>query len=139
MNSLTSVTCEIHLRLQVAGDDTATVATTLAYRPCDPYAVHATVHSTSGPVEWIFSRELLHAGLHGPCGAGDIHFAPGIDEHGRVFLGIELATPEGDAVLHADAEDIWDFLADTFLAVPLGCESAHLDIDAALAFLLAGD
>jgi sporulation and cell division protein SsgA len=139
MNSLTSVTCEIHLRLLVDADSAETVPTTLAYRPSDPYAVYLTVHTTSGPVEWIFARELLHDGRHRPAGVGDLHVAPGTDENGLAHVSIELRTPDGDAILHADPEDISAFLADTFLAVPPGRESALLDIDAALAILFARD
>lgn len=138
MNSVTEVTCEIRMHL-VAGEHTWTVPTTLVYSAADPYAVHAAMEISSGPVGWVFSRELLHDGLQAPSGVGDLHVAPGTDTDGRGFVSIELSTPDGDAVLRADAADISAFLADTFRAVPLGNESAHLDIDAVLAFLVAGD
>lgn len=140
MSSTTSVTSQIRMHLPSAGDDVSTVPTvptTLVYSPADPYAVQATMHTTSGPVAWVFSRELLHAGLEQPAGLGDLHIAPCTDEDGRPYLSIELSTPGGAAVLHADAAEIAAFLADTFLAVPCGHESAHLDIDGALAALLA--
>lgn len=139
MKSVTSVTCEIRMHLLGAGDGAWTVPTTLVYSAADPYAVQATMHIPSGPVDWIFSRELLHGGLRRPCGLGDLHVAPGVDEHSRAFVSIELSTPDGHAALHADAADISAFLAGTFLVVPLGDESAHLDIDAALMFLVAGN
>ena len=46
------------------------------------------------------------------------------------------AHPDGHAVLRADATDLAAFLADTFLAVPLGEESADLDLEAVLLLLL---
>lgn len=135
----TSVTCEIHLRLLVADDRAEDVPTTVVYSPADPYAVHATMHVASGPVEWVLSRDLLHDGLSLACGVGDLHVAPGTDDHGVAFVSIELSTPHGHAILLADASELSAFLAGTFRAVPLGCESAHIDIDAALASLVAGD
>lgn len=139
MKSDRSVTCEIVLRLLVAGNGAVAVPTTLVYNPADPYAVHATMHAASGSVEWIFSRDLLHRGLRRPCGVGDVHVAPATGAHRRAVVSIELSTPDGEAVLHADTSDLAAFLTSTFLAVPRGCESAHLDIDAALAFLVAGN
>lgn len=139
MNSVTSVTCEMHLRLLVAGGDAQVIPTTLVYSPADPYAVHATMTVPDGPVEWILSRDLLHDGLRLPCGVGDLHVAPGMDERGRPFVAIELGSPDGHAVLQADAQELSRFLADTLNAVPLGAESACLDIDAALASLIAED
>jgi hypothetical protein len=139
MESATSLTRQIHLRLLVAAGGAATVPTTVAYNSADPYAVRATMHTPDGPVEWILSRDLLHDGLQQPSGVGDLQVAPGTDERGRALLSIELNTPDGHAVLQADALEISTFLADTFRAVPLGDESAHLDIDAALALLVAGN
>jgi hypothetical protein len=139
MESATSLSRQIQLRLLVAAGDATTVPTTLVYSPADPYAVRAVMHTTDGPIEWIFSRDLLHEGLQRPSGVGDLHVAPGTDERGRTFLSLELSTPDGNAVLHADIAAMSTFLADTFRAVPLGEESAHLDIDAALALLVAGN
>lgn len=136
MNSVTSVTCEIRLHLLVSEDDAWAVPTTLSYRPADPYAVHATMNTASESIDWVFSRELLHDGLRHPCGVGDLHVEPGTDDRGRTFVSIDLSAPDGHAVLRADATDLAAFLADTFLAVPLGEESAHLDLEAVLLLLL---
>jgi hypothetical protein len=139
MKSVTPVTCEIRMQLLVAGDGVRTVPTTLVYSPADPYALHATMHTASEAIDWVFSRELLHEGLRRPSGLGDLHVAPAVDENGRRVVCIELSTPDGHAVLRADAAEIAGYLTDTFLAVPLGAESAHLDIDAALMLLVAED
>lgn len=139
MESVTSVTCDIHVQLLVAGVGPAAVPTTLVYTAADPYAVQAIMDTQSGTVEWFFSRELLHDGLRGPAGVGDVHVAPDTDEHGRPVVSIELSTADGNAILLADAPAVAAFLADTLRVVPFGHETAHLDIDAALAFLVAGN
>jgi hypothetical protein len=96
------------------------------------------MHTGAESIDWVFSRELLHGGLRRPCGVGDLHVAPAVDELGLDVVAIELSSPEGHAVLQADAAEIEAFLDETFLAVPLGDESAYLDIDAALMLLVAG-
>jgi hypothetical protein len=50
---------------------------------------------------------------------------------------ISLTSPDGQAVLEATADDVRSFLDRTTAFVADGQESAHLDLDAALARLLA--
>ncbi|MGW2254285.1 SsgA family sporulation/cell division regulator [Kitasatospora sp. NPDC001660] len=84
---------------------------------------------------WYFSRELLNEGRHGPAGNGDVKVRPGPE--GEVL--ITLRGPTGKAVLSAPEDVVTAFLSDSFALVPEGSESGHLDIDAALARLLASD
>ncbi|MFE6056659.1 SsgA family sporulation/cell division regulator [Kitasatospora sp. NPDC056446] len=84
---------------------------------------------------WYFSRELLNEGRHAPAGSGDVRVRPGPD--GEVL--ITLRGPTGKAVLSAPEEDVTAFLSDAFTLVPAGSESEYLDVDAALARLLADD
>ena len=50
---------------------------------------------------------------------------------------LQLSSPDGSALLAADAEGLECFLARTYDAVPLGYEGDHLDVDTAIAELLA--
>ncbi|MFE5587012.1 SsgA family sporulation/cell division regulator [Kitasatospora sp. NPDC056531] len=90
----------------------------------------------SAQVCWYFSRELLNEGRHGPVGRGDVTVRPGPE--GEVL--ITLRGPTGNAaVLSAPGETVTAFLSESFALVPAGSESDHLDVDAAVARLLADD
>ncbi|MFF2147755.1 SsgA family sporulation/cell division regulator [Kitasatospora sp. NPDC058190] len=85
---------------------------------------------------WYFSRELLNEGRHEPVGRGDVKVRPGPE--GEVL--ITLQGPTGNAaVLSAPGEAVTAFLSESFALVPAGSESDHLDVDAAVARLLADD
>jgi hypothetical protein len=108
----------------------------LCYTADDPYAIRMAFHvGTDEPVEWIFSRELLAAGLDGPAGEGDVHVWPGVD-HGLDLLNIALSSPFGHAHFEAPMTAIADFLARTFTVIPAGEESAFINIDDELDELL---
>lgn len=108
----------------------------LSYAADDPYAIRMAFHvGTDEPVEWIFSRELLAAGMDDPAGEGDVHVWPGTD-HGLGVLNVALSSPFGHAHFEAPMSAIADFLAKTFAVIPAGEESAFIDIDAELDELL---
>ena len=48
----------------------------LTYSSRDPYAVQASFRTGSSSVEWVFARDLLHGGLVGPAGSGDVRVQP---------------------------------------------------------------
>ena len=52
---------------------------------------------------------------------------------GRVLLG---ASPDGRLVAQACTHELQTFLSRTFATVPVGTESAHLDVDGIIAGLL---
>lgn len=112
---------------------TVDVPTTLGYRHDDPYAIVFTFHSSSSDVDWYVARTLLVQGLAGPAGEGDIKIYPSIDEDARAVAIIDFSSPDGRLVAEANSQELQDFLARTFLAVPAGHESDHLDIDRLLA------
>ena len=103
MKSVTSVTCDIHVQLLVAGVGPAAVPTTLVYTAADPYAVQAIMDTESGTVEWFFSRELLHDGLRGPAGVGRTRRPR--HRRARPARRQHRAQPDGNAILLADATD----------------------------------
>lgn len=130
-----TVTRELTLRVVQPADRALDVPVVLRYGTADPWAVHATFHIGHGQqVTWIFARDLLQRGLHGPAGHGDVRIRPLPD---GATVEIALLSVDGDAVLQTAASTIVDFLRSTFWLCPRGAEAAHLDWDAVLRALLS--
>ena len=130
------------------------------YSGSDPYAVRMAFHvGTDEPVEWIFARDLLAAGIESPQGEGDVRVwpsllscaetddldvtgpaapqgAPGPQGAGGQVLNIELSSPFGQARFEAPAQAMSAFLARTYHIVPAGKESSYIDIETELNDLL---
>ncbi len=107
----------------------------LTYSSRDPYAVQASFRTGSTTaVDWVFARDLLHEGLIGPAGTGDVRVQPA--QHNPAKVQLELSSPSGHAVFTTCAQTLGDFLHRTFVAVPSGTEYAWLDFDMALSDLL---
>lgn len=136
-----SVTRELTLRLLHGVGPPLVVHAQLRYGAEDPYAVDALFDAGGdAPVRWVFSRDLLAAGLRDHVGEGDVSVGPvpaprdGGGQEPAVRL--RLASPDGSAVLEASALELAGFLGETYAAVPAGAESAHLDVDAAIGEIL---
>ena len=121
------------------------------YNGSDPYAVRMAFHvGTSEPVEWIFARDLLAAGIESRQGEGDVQVWPspascaetddldviGAAEIGGKVLNIELSSPFGQAHFEAPAQAMSAFLQRTYQIVPAGRESSHIDMETELNDLL---
>jgi len=121
------------------------------YSGSDPYAVRMAFHvGTDEPVEWIFARDLLAAGIESRQGDGDVQVWPsasscaesadldviGSAEPGGEILNIELSSPFGQAHFEAPAQAMSAFLQRTYQIVPPGKESRYIDIEAELNDLL---
>jgi hypothetical protein len=121
------------------------------YSGSDPYAVRMAFHvGTDEPVEWIFARDLLAAGIESRQGEGDVHVWPspgscadtsgldltGSSQPGDKVLNIELSSPFGQAHFEAPAQAMAAFLRRTYQIVPAGQESRYIDIEAELNDLL---
>ena len=107
----------------------------LTYSSRDPFAVQASFRTGNGTaVDWVFARDLLHDGLIGPAGTGDVRVRPMPDAPNRVQL--ELSSPSGHAVFTTCAQTLGDFLHRTYEAVPPETEYDWLDFDLALSDLL---
>ena len=136
MNSGGTVSAELGLSLVVPEHGAVPLVASLYYSAGDPYAILMAFHvGTEDPVEWIFSRDLLSAGLHGPTGEGDVQVWPG-DDHGQGVLNIALSSPFGQAHFEAPTHAIGDFLDRTFGIIPSGSESDFIDVDSELDELL---
>ncbi|MEV6524611.1 SsgA family sporulation/cell division regulator [Longispora sp. NPDC051575] len=134
-----TVEVETSLRL-VAPDATALpVRASLRYDPLDPYAVHVLFHAeTVGgePVSWSFARDLLVKGLDEPAGIGDVRVWPWSTPRGE-FVALALSSPDGNALFEVPRSVLVRFLRRTYVVVPRGKESDHLDVDAAVVRLLS--
>ena len=107
----------------------------LEFHTRDPYAVRMVFTITGCPsVEWVFSRELLVAGLTGPAGMGDVQVLP---VHDGIL--IELSSPGGSARLLVPPAELTTFVMDTLAAVPLGSEAEYFDLDTEIALLTGLD
>lgn len=131
MNDVTAT-----LSLQVL-DGAEPVTGTFCYRPSDPWAVSATFTSpTAGEVTWTFARDLLVHGRYEPTGDGDVHVWPCLSADAAAVVVIELDPDQHSVLLEAPARELHAFVEATLACVPLGSESEHVDVDAALAKLL---
>lgn len=113
------------------------VPTTLGFRQDDPYAVTLTFHAASGDVVWMMARVVLLQGLTSPAGEGDIQVYPSIDDEGRAVTVVDLCSPNGRLVGYMSTRDLQDFVAGTIDLVPVGEESAYIDMDALAEALLS--
>jgi hypothetical protein len=103
--------------------------------------VHVLFHAESaggGPVSWSFARELLVTGLDEPAGIGDVRVWPSWASPRGDFVALALSSPDGNALFEVPRSILVRFLRRTYVAVPRGRESDHLDVDTAVNRLLAG-
>lgn len=131
------VDLEVELRLVVPDGQAVPIPVGLRYNAGDPYAVRAVFRGEALEVEWVFARDLLATGLTQPAGEGDVQVWPSGDDRNDDVL-ISLSSPDGRAVLQAEAGDLKGFLEQTARVVAPGDEGRYVDIDAALNSLLAG-
>ena len=136
-DSSTTVSAELGLSLVVAEHGAVPLVASLYYRADDPYAIRMAFHvGTDEPVEWIFARDLLAAGLHEPAGEGDVQIWPA-DEDGTGILNIALSSPFGDAHFEAPLSTTAAFLQRTFALIAAGHESEFADLESELDELLS--
>jgi len=131
MNSVT-VSAELGLSLVVPEHGAVPLVASLDYCADDPYAIKMAFHvGTDEPVEWIFARELLAAGLKAAVGEGDVRVWPDESEEDDV-LNITLSSPFGEAHFEAPLSATAEFLRSTHGIVPAGSESDYIDVDGEL-------
>jgi Streptomyces sporulation and cell division protein, SsgA len=142
-SSSTTVSAELGLRLVVPQQTIVPLVASLYYSRNDPYAVRMAFHvGTDEPVEWIFARDLLSAGIESRQGEGDVQVWPsepadaGEGGSDDIVLNIELSSPFGQAHFEAPAEAMATFLKRTYSIVPAGKESGFVDIESELNDLL---
>jgi hypothetical protein len=135
MNSVT-VSAELDLSLVVPEHGAVPLVASVDYSADDPYAIKMSFHvGTDEPVEWIFARELLAAGLEAPAGEGDVQAWPD-DADGSDVLNIALSSPFGEARFEAPLSATAEFLKSTYGIIPAGTEGDFIDVDGELDDLL---
>jgi Streptomyces sporulation and cell division protein, SsgA len=147
----TTISAELGLRLVVPQQTIVPLVASMYYSGSDPYAVRMAFHvGTDEPVEWIFARDLLAAGIESRQGEGDVRVWPSYGscaetgspdlaasrETGGKVLNIELSSPFGQAHFEAPAQALSAFLRRTYQIVPAGQENSYIDIEAELNDLL---
>lgn len=140
MNSSSTVSAELGLRLVVPQQTVVPLVASLYYSNEDPYAIRIAFHvGLDEPVEWIFARDLLSNGSKGREGLGDVVVWPSSGSADGVpgsVLNIELSSPFGQAHFEAPVKEISDFLKRTYGIVPAGEETDFVDVGAELNDLL---
>jgi hypothetical protein len=137
MNSSTTVSAELGLRLVVPDRTTVPLLAGLEYAADDPYAIRMAFHVGDGePVEWIFARELLTVGIVRRVGDGDVAVWPAVPGEDERTLHLALSSPFGNARFEVPLSPLADFLHRTYKVVPTGREPEFIDIDAELENLL---
>src|ERR671915_347100 len=118
MNSSTTVSAELGLRLVVPDRTTVPLLAGLEYAADDPYAIRMAFYvGEDEPVEWIFARELLTVGVVRKVGDGDVEVWPA-EPDGHHVINIALSSPFGDALFEAPLAPLADFLYRTYEIVP---------------------
>jgi hypothetical protein len=139
MNSSSTVSAELGLRLVVPQQTALPMVASLFYSKEDPYAIRIAFSRCDEPVEWVFARDLLSLGIEGREGPGDVVVWPSAgsaDGAPGLVLNIELSSPFGQAHFEAPIKEISDFLERTYAVVPQGEESDFVDVAAELTDLL---
>src|SRR5689334_19652674 len=125
------ITSAVEFQFLAAHDFLVPLEVELRYDTTDPFAVVAAFRpGRDDCVEWAFARDLLADGLIADAGEGDIRIRPSLNDIEMVI--IELRSPSGDALFEAAAEDLADFLDETYEIVMPGNEHLWVDIDAEL-------
>lgn len=108
----------------------APVVTRWTYSTDDPFAVTLEIQTRGNRfVDWVLARELLVTGLNTPVGIGDVRVRPAQFGEWEVTL-VEIRSLDGHAVLEVDRDLLRQFVEATIEVVPLGDESAAVDMDA---------
>ncbi|MGW2180467.1 SsgA family sporulation/cell division regulator [Streptomyces sp. NPDC001732] len=130
--SPSTIACSVTAHVSALEGPRLPLPAELHYGTSEPYAVRLTLRSSLGPpIIWTFSRELLIEGTRRPTGLGDVLAAPRNFRNSH-SLRIILSNSTGTALIDLDTARVSDFLQQAFTLVPLGTESSHLDIDAAI-------
>jgi hypothetical protein len=133
MNRSATVAAEVGLRLVVPEHGGVPLTASLCYRGDDPYAIRMSFHvGMEDPVEWLFARDLLTAGLRAPAGDGDVRVWPAPAQDDQDVLNISLSSPFGHAHFEASLAALSGFLLRTFEVVPSGRERDFIDIEGEL-------
>ncbi|MFH8291935.1 SsgA family sporulation/cell division regulator [Streptomyces sp. NPDC018059] len=135
---LASVTRTMTVHVSIPGELPAPLPAQLHYDVHDPYAVRLSLGApVARPVDWVFARDLLAAGVHRTSGVGDVLVIPLCATRPRVR--VVLRSGAGTAVVAMPMAEVTAFLRQSRTLVPVGMEGLHLDLDHAVAELTGRD
>ena len=97
----------------------------LLYTSADPAAAAIRFgNPNDNPVEWMFARDLLRAGLYAPTGQGDVHITPYKDDARSIAM--VLRSPDGEACIFFERGVLEDYLNQTDILVPPAEENIRI-------------
>lgn len=97
---------------------------TLTYTSRAPYTLCLALQLLEAdPVVWHLDREMVLTGSYAPTGAGELHLWPAVGDG----LLLRLGVPGRCATLRGDRDQLTGFVRRSFLVVPPGTESRHID------------
>ncbi|WP_160503394.1 SsgA family sporulation/cell division regulator [Streptomyces sp. BA2] len=132
-----SLTCPIASHLCVDALDLVIEAElSLTYTTKDPLSVTLTFPPPAAeraPTTWVFSRDLLAAGLRARTGEGDVVIRP----NGPHRVLVTLTSPGGRVRGELEREQVEAFVRETYALLPVAEESAALGLDELVAALLS--
>jgi hypothetical protein len=132
---LTSAMCAVTVQVSVPEELPVPLPAELHYDMTDPYAVRLSLGAPArSPVNWVFARVLLAEGLRRPTGLGDVLVFPRHRCRPH-FMRIVLRSAAGAALVEIAVSEVATFLCQTFMLVPSGTESLHIDLDRTVAEL----
>ncbi|WP_327127601.1 SsgA family sporulation/cell division regulator [Streptomyces sp. NBC_01727] len=134
---LTSAMCAVTVHVSVPEELSVPLPAELHYDMTDPYAVRLSLGAPEArPVNWVFARTLLAEGLCRPTGVGDVLVFPrhGCRPHS---MRIVLRSAAGAALVEIAVSEVATFLSKTFILVPSGTESLHIDLDRTVVELMS--
>ena len=141
MSNTTTVTTQITAKILDAEGGRHPLICRLDYGSHDPFAVQVTFADPHVPAEvgvtWVMARDLLFEATFRPAGEGDVHAWPAVDDDGVHVVGLLLCSPDGEALVEVNLPGMMSFLDRAMTVVPQGSESDLLDVDAAIAAILA--
>ena len=124
-----TVTRDLCVQVIVPADGPRQLPVALHYDTSDPYAIQAVFHAARDQeIAWVFARELATQGLDQPAGDGAVRIWP-MSDHGCEVVRIALRSPDGEALLQVDYDDVVEFLSSTYTLCPRGREQRYLHID----------
>ncbi|MFF1443104.1 SsgA family sporulation/cell division regulator [Streptomyces sp. NPDC058295] len=127
----------LSIRVLLSADEAVRLRVCFVHDPADPLVVRMEFPgSPEDIVPWMFSRDLLYAGLRVPSGEGDVRVWPPCPCHGLGSVRILLRSSFAAAVLFVPADPLRDWLDETFASVPAGEESARMSWEGPLERLL---
>lgn len=125
--------------LVVVDGEAVPFATRFDYDRGDPLAVRMAFLDAPGHVRpWVFSRDLLYAGLRTPAGDGAVRVRPPCRCHSPTMARILLHGGRSAAALYVPATELHDWLEGTYATVRAGEEVSRTGLDDVLRRLLRG-